>query len=97
MEIRKVARFLAVINKNIIKITIHSRKSNRAVDYPKFLNTGATDKTFQQSGKQDSFGHISESLSSILKSSDSQFFRTTTGIHSGPDVFGKLRPLGSQP
>ena len=97
MEIRKEAKFLALVNKSTIKITIQSRKSSRAVVSPTFLNTGATDQTFQQSGKQDSFRHIWESLASILKSSDSQFFRSTTGIQSGPDAFGKLRPLETQP
>ena len=97
MEIRKKTTFLAVINKSIIKITIQSRKSNRVVVFQTFLNTGATDQTFQQSGKQDSFRHIWESLASILKSSDSQFFRPTTGIQPGPDTFGKLRHLETQP
>ena len=82
MEIKKEATFLAVTNKPIIKITIHSRTYSRVVVYPTLLNTGATDQTFQQSRKQDSFIHISESLASILKSSDSQFFRPTTVIQS---------------
>ena len=97
MEIRKEATFFAVINKPIIKITIHSRKSNKVAVSPTFLNTGDPDQTFQQSGKQDSFRHIWEGLASILKSSDSQFFRPTTGIQSIPDAFGKLRPLEIQP
>ena len=64
---------------------------------PTFLNTGAPDQTFQQSGKQDSFRHIWEGLANILESSGSQFFRPTTGIQSRPDAFGKLRPLEIQP
>ena len=52
-----------------------------------FLNTGTTNKTFQQSGKQNSFRHILKSSASIYESSGSQFFRTTTGIQSGPDAF----------
>ena len=32
---------------------------------PTFLNTGATDETFQQSGKQDSFRHLFKSKTSI--------------------------------
>ena len=86
MEIRNKATLLAVIKKSIIKIAIQSRKSNRVAVSPTFLNSGATDQTFQESGKQDSFRHIWESLASILKSSDSQFFRPTTGIQLGPDA-----------
>ena len=63
-----------------------------AVDLsPTFLNAGTTDETFQQSGKQDSFWHILKSSASIYKSSGSQFFRTTTGIQSGPDVFDESK------
>ena len=54
---------------------------------PTFLNTETTNVTFQQSGKQDSFRHILKSLASMYESSGSQFFRTTTGIQSGPDTF----------
>ena len=63
-----------------------------AVDLsPTFLNTGTTDETFQQFGKQDSFRHLLKSLVSTYESSGSQFFRTTTGIQSGPDVFDESR------
>ena len=45
-----------------------------AVDFsPTFLNTGATDKTFQQSGNEDSFRHILKSLAGMYESSGSQF------------------------
>ena len=37
------------------------------------------------------FRHILKSSSSIYESSDSQFFRTTTGIQSGPDAFDESR------
>ena len=56
-----------------------------------FLNTGTTDETFQQSGKQDSFRHILMSAASTYESSGTQFFRTTTGIQSGPDAFDESR------
>ena len=51
MEIRKEATSLVAFNNPIIKITIHSRTSNRAVVFssrihPKFSNTGATDQSF---------------------------------------------------
>ena len=37
-----------------------------AVDLsPTFLNTGITDETFQQSGKQDSLRHLLESSASM--------------------------------
>ena len=63
-----------------------------AVDLsPTFLNTGTTDETFQQYGKQDSFRHILKSLASMYESSGSQLFRTTTGIQSGADAFDELR------
>ena len=58
---------------------------------PTFLNTGTTNETFQQSGKQDSFRHILKSSASIYESSGSQFFRTTTGIQSEPDTFDESR------
>ena len=44
------------------------------------------DKTFQQSGKQDSFKQILNRLSDVYENSDSQFFRTITGIPSGPNI-----------
>ena len=57
-----------------------------------FLNTGTTsDETFQQSGKQDSFRHKLKSSVSMYESLGSQFFRTTTGIHSGLDTFYESR------
>ena len=64
--------------------TNHRKKS-------KFLNTGTTNETFQQSGKQDSFRHILKSSASVYECSGSQFFRTTTGIQSGPDAFDESR------
>ena len=63
-----------------------------AVDLsPTFLNTGTTDETFQQFGKQDSCRHLLKSLASMYESSGSKFFRTTTGIQSGPDPFDESR------
>ena len=56
-----------------------------------FLNTGTTNETFQQSGKQDPFRHILKSSATMYQSSGSQFFRTTTGIQSGPDAFDESR------
>ena len=45
----------------------------------------------RQSGKQDSLRHILKSLGSMYESSGSQFYRTTTGIKSGPDAFDESR------
>ena len=59
--------------------------------YPTFLNTGITDETSQQSVKQDSFRHILKSSANMYESSGSQFFRTTTGMQWGPDVFDESR------
>ena len=44
-----------------------------------------------KSGKQDSFRHILKSSASMYESSGSQFFRTTTGIQSGPDAFDESK------
>ena len=54
---------------------------------PTFLNTRTTNETFQQFEKQDSFRHTLKSSASIHESSGSQFYRTTTGIQSGPGHF----------
>ena len=76
--------------------TNHGKKTNRGIvfsckSFPTFLNTGTTDAGFQQSGKQDSLKQLLRSSASMKESSGSQFFRTTTGIQSGPDAFGKSR------
>ena len=41
--------------------------------------------------KQDSFRQILKSSAGMYERSGSQFFRTTTGIQSGPDDFDKSR------
>ena len=56
-----------------------------------FLNQGTIDETIQQSEKQDSYRHLWKSSASGKESSGLHFFRTTTGIQSGPDAFSKLR------
>ena len=58
---------------------------------PTFLNTETTDETLEQSGKQDSLRHLLKISACMNKSSGSQFFRTTTGIQSGPNAFDKSR------
>ena len=50
-----------------------------------------TSETFQQSGYKDFLRHILKSSASMYESSGSQFFRTTTGIQSGPDAFDGSR------
>ena len=55
---------------------------------PAFLNARTADETFQQSGKQISVRHIKNSAA-LYENSDSQFFRTTTGVQPGPDAFGE--------
>ena len=52
-----------------------------------FLNTRSNNNTLQKSGKQDSFRDILENSASMYQSSDSQFFKTTTKIQSGPAAF----------
>ena len=70
----------------------HRKKTNRAIFLavdisPTFLNTETTNETFQQSGKQSSFRQILKSLAGMYERLGSQFFRTSTGIQSGPDTF----------
>ena len=81
-----------IIYKFFKDFTNHRKKTNRvvvlAVDLSqKFLNIGIHNDTFKQSGKQHSFRHIVKSSASI----GSQFFRTITGIQSGPDTFHESR------
>ena len=75
-------------------IRCHSSSSSKPINSPsnsiRYKTNGAV-KTFGKSGKQDSFRHILKSSASMYESSGSQFFRTTTGIQSGPDVFDKSR------
>ena len=59
--------------------------------FPTFLNTGTANETFQQSRKQDSFRQILKSSANMYESLGTQFFRTTTGIQSGPGGFHELR------
>ena len=101
LQIRKKATFLYMINnpityKFVKDFANHRKKTNRAVVFsielsPTFLNTGTTDETFQQSGKQDTFRHILKSSASMYESSGSQFFRTTTGVQLRPDAFDESR------
>ena len=73
MEIRKKATFHQVINNPIIYsktlLTTERRLTGwqvLAVDLSStFFNTGTTDTTFRQSGKQDSFRHIQNSSASM--------------------------------
>ena len=51
---------------------------------PEFLNTGQTADSFQQSGKHSSWMHLLNNFARIGESSGDRFFRTTTGILSGP-------------
>ena len=86
----------SIIYKFFKDFTNHKKKTNRAAFLvldlsPTFLNTGTTDKTFQQCGKQGSFRHLLKSLASMSESSGSQFLRSTTETQSRPDVFDKSR------
>ena len=84
-EIRKKVTFLLVINNPMIykflkDFTNHRQKINGVTVF--------SCRPYLQglSMRQDSFRHILKSSASMYESSDSQFFRTTTGIQSGPDV-----------
>ena len=75
LEIRKKISFLYVINNPIIYkffkyFSNHRKKTNRekvfsSRPFPTFLNTWTTNETFQQSGEQDSFGHLLKSSASM--------------------------------
>ena len=65
--------------------------SSRPLLFPAFFNTGTIDETFQQSIKQDFIIHMLKSSASMYEISGSQFFRTTTGIQSGPHAFDESR------
>ena len=85
-----------IINKFFKDLTNDRKKTNRAVvlscrPFATSLNTGIIDKTFQQSGKQDSWKHLLKGSASMWESSGSQFFRTTAGIQSGLDAFSTTR------
>ena len=54
---------------------------------PEFLNTGQTADSFQQSGKHSSCMHLLNNFARIGESSGDKFFKTTTGILSGPVAF----------
>ena len=72
---------------NHSKPFITEKRRNKA----KYLTTGTTDETFQQSRKQDSFRDLLKSSPSMPESPGSQFFRTITGIQSGPYALAKSR------
>ena len=55
----------------------------------KGLNTKTTDEIFQQSGKQVCFRHILKISACMNEILDSQPFKITTGIYSGPSPFEK--------
>ena len=55
------------------------------------MNTATTNETFQESGNQDSFRKILKSSASLYETFGSQFFRTATGIQSGPDTFDESK------
>ena len=53
--------------------------------FPTFLNTGIIDETLPKSWKHDSCKQLLKS-SAMWESSGSTFFKTTTGIQSGPSA-----------
>ena len=69
-----------IIYKFFKDFTNHRKETNRAVVF-----------SSSKSGKQDIFRHILKISASMYGSSGSQFFRTTTGIQSGPDTFDESR------
>ena len=81
------ARLEAIIYKFSKDFTDHKRRLTGWLFSQTFLNTGTTNETFQQSGKEDPFKHILKRSVSIYESLGWQFFRTTTAIQSGSDTF----------
>ena len=74
----------------------HRRKTYRMVVfniifYSNILNTGTTNETSEQSGKQGSFRHMLKSSARMYENSGSQFLRTTTSMQSRLNVFYKSR------
>ena len=54
-----------IIYKFLKDFTNHRKKTKKEDLSPTFLNTGTTEKTFQETGKQDSVEHLLKSSSSI--------------------------------
>ena len=63
------------------------------ISLPNIFKAGAADKTFQQSGKQDSFNYVLNRSTNMYERSRSQLFRIATGVQSGPDAFAESRLL----
>ena len=87
-----------IIYKLFQDFTNHRKKANRVVvvfssrPFPNILKYSDHQWDLPiRSGKQDTFRHILKSVASIYESSSSQFFRTTTGIQSGPDILYESR------
>ena len=78
--------FVLMINNSIIYKLFKGFTSYRK-PFLNILNTVTTGKTFQQSGKWDSFRYLLKSSAGMYESLDSYFFRTTAGIQSGPNAF----------
>ena len=82
LKIRKKLTLLQVMNNPVTSFSQTLLTTERkltwlqfiAVDLSPTLNTGTTNETFQQSGKQDSFIHLLKSSASVEESSGSQFF-----------------------
>ena len=54
-----------IIYKFLKDFTNRRKKTKKEDLSPTFLNTGTTEKTFQETGKQDSVEHLLKSSSSI--------------------------------
>ena len=77
-----------------VGLTIEWRLTGRdflTVDIsPTFLNTGTTDETFRQSGKQDSFRHFYLRVQPVCKKVRCQS-SFATGMQSAPDAFDESK------
>ena len=103
LEIRKKAIFLQVVNNPIIykifkDLTNHREQTNWAIVFssrtsPNIFKYRDHQWDLPTTWKRDSFRQILESSASMfeISGSQSQFFRTTTEIQSGPDAFDESR------
>ena len=55
--------------------------------FASFLKSWNTNENFQQNGKQDSFKYILKCSANMHKSSGSEFFRSTAGIHAKGSLY----------
>lgn len=71
----------------MITKAIYKIRKDFAHTFLTFLNTGITDETLQQSGKQGSFKQELKRSTNKYETPGSHFFKIITGIKSGLESF----------